>query len=437
MLTRNQAINEIADETVDSCQDKTLAVCRSVSSSRLNGWISELATIGGRDDGGVARETLTQEDWQARRWLIDLAKNLGCRVYQDECANLYFERAGHKKLPAVLTGSHLDTQPIGGKYDGAYGVLAGLEIIAALNDADIVTEKPVTVVAWTNEEGSRFGPGAMGSSFFSNPSAIEQHKLSVDRQGVSFASALHETLIEFSDIELITSTPEIAHYIELHIEQGPVLENANTSLGIVTSIQAVRWYRIHCTGAMAHAGTTPMNQRQDAMQMAINLAASFYHIALPFIEQGLKLTIGSWNTLPNAINTIAGNVNFSCDIRAQDDSLVETFSQLLNKLCVTKANVRVESVFARSSTHFPTKMTTIIEQACQQTEQELGINTAIKLPSGAFHDAMYVADRAETGMIFVPSHRGISHNANEYTPPEDVYRGAWALAHALTTLAIQ
>jgi N-carbamoyl-L-amino-acid hydrolase len=424
------------DQTLDNTVDKALAVCRAVSSSRLNTWISALATIGGRDDGGVARETLTQEDWQARRWLINLAKELGCRVYQDQCANLYFERAGSQNVPAVLTGSHLDTQPIGGKYDGAYGVLAGLEIIAALNDANIATDKPITVVSWTNEEGSRFGPGAMGSNFFANPECIEQHKKSIDPRGISFATALQDTLTTFADIEFISAPPTIANYIELHIEQGPVLENAGTSLGVVTSIQAVRWYRIHCQGTMAHAGTTPMNQRQDAMHTAINLASYLYGVAEPFIESGLKFTIGNWNVHPNAINTIAGEVNFSCDIRAQDETLVEEFSLLLSGLCEAFNDIRCECVFTRGTTHFPLAITKIIEQACEQAEQNLAIAAAIKLPSGAFHDAMYIADCVDTGMIFVPSHLGVSHNAREYTSPEDLYRGAWALTHAVTTLAL-
>jgi len=414
------------------------AVLRQVNSERLRGAIAELARYGGRDDGGVSRETLTEIDLQSRRHLIERARALGCTVETDDCANLFFRRPGRVDGPPVLTGSHADTQPVGGQLDGAYGVVAGLEVLQALNEAGVQTERPVEVVAWTNEEGSRFGPGCMGSSAFVDPARLPAYRASRDGQGISFGDALDHALAQTPDVPRRPLRQPLAAYLELHIEQGPVLERAGTALGIVTGIQSVRWYRVRVRGVAAHAGTTPMEVRADAMATAIALTHWLYAEAQQRAEQQLRLTFGRWTVGPNSINTIPGEVEFTVDMRCVHAEVLADFDAVLRDTLRTQAGrcqVELEPLFERAPTHFPAAMLARVEEACTYTCTQAGQPAPLRLTSGAFHDAMYLADHCPAAMIFVPSKHGISHNAAEETTHEDLVMGVQALAYAVTRLA--
>lgn len=410
-----------------------------VSSSRLHDAIAALARFGGRDDGGVSRQTLTDIDLASRRYLIEQALALGCEIGTDECANLFFRRPGRSDLPPVLTGSHADTQPVGGKLDGAYGVLAGLEVIAAMNDAGIQTQRPIEVVAWTNEEGSRFGPGAMGSSAFVEPSRLAEYRNSLDGDGISFGSALDAALAATADVPRVAMARPMAACVELHIEQGPILEAAEVPLGVVNGIQSVRWYRVECRGVMAHAGTTPMDRRSDAMATAHGIAQRLYRYASDEATTQMRLTLGRWLVEPNSVNTIPDRVEFTIDVRCVDESVLERFETMLNEAVGTAvaAPGRVTSscFFRRAPTHFPASMQHLVERACARASKLAGRKLPISLTSGAFHDAMYLADHCPTSMIFVPSKDGISHNAAEATDHEDLVLGVQALAYTVAALA--
>lgn len=411
-----------------------------VDSKRLQSAIAALARFGGRDDGGVSRETLTEVDLEARRHLIGQARALGCEVEIDDCANLFFRRPGLTELPPVLTGSHADTQPVGGKLDGAYGVVAGLEVIAALNDAGIRTLRPIEVVAWTNEEGSRFGPGAMGSSAFVDPARLAAYRESVDANQVRFGEALDLALQAVPELRRRPLKQPVAACVELHIEQGPVLERASAPLGVVTGIQSVRWYRVTCTGMAAHAGTTPMEERADAMTAAVALAQQLYQQAALQADRQLRLTLGRWQVSPNSINTIPGQVEFTIDVRCVEEDALQGFEEALRDAIRAqrwRGRIEIECLFCRPPTRFPEPMLSLIERACARACRQASLAAPLRLTSGAFHDAMYLAEHCPTAMIFVPSKGGISHNAAEETSPRDLHLGAQALAYTVAALASQ
>ena len=427
----DQAQSKRAQAAAESAQDH-------VDGERLRRAIAELAAFGGRDDGGVSRQTLTDIDLQARRHLVERARALGCEVRIDDAANLYFRRAGEQDLPPVLTGSHADTQPVGGKLDGAYGVLAGLELIEALNDAQVQTLRPVEVVCWTNEEGSRFGPGCMGSSAFVDPARLPAYRAAVDGDKVTFGEALDRALQQMADVPRRAMQQPMASFVELHIEQGPVLERAGVALGVVTGIQSVRWYGVKATGVAAHAGTTPMEVRVDAMAACIEVAHRLQAEAAQAADSGLRLTLGRWVVSPNSINTIPGEVEFTVDARCVDEQVLARFDVALRKTVAGHAwrgRMELQPLFARAPTRFPQAMLEVVAQACERASSVAGKPSPIQLTSGAFHDAMYLADHCPTAMIFVPSKDGLSHNAAEETAHEDLVLGARALAHAVVSLA--
>jgi N-carbamoyl-L-amino-acid hydrolase len=406
-----------------------------VDARRLEAAIAELARFGGRDDGGVSRQTLTDVENDARRYLVEKARQLGCEVAVDDCANLFFTRKGTEALPPVLTGSHVDTQPIGGKLDGAYGIVAGLEVLEALNDANIKTRRPIEVVVWTNEEGCRFAPGAMGSSAFVAPERMAKFEDSVDGEGVTLRDALAKAFSRMPDVPRRAQKTPVTAFVEAHIEQGPVLEKAGASLGAVTGIQSVRWYKVDCPGVAAHAGTTPMDVRRDAMTTALEVAQRLNALARtePY-RAAMRLTLGHWVVSPNSINTIPGNVVFSIDVRSGDERVLEAFEKALHEVIGAHREgryIKSERIFARAPTHFPDELQALVAKGCAEAS---GVEP-VTMISGAFHDSMYLAEHCPTCMIFVSSREGISHNAAEYSSPEDLYLGAKALAYVVTTLA--
>lgn len=402
----------------------------AVNSERLQQLLATLATFGPGEHGGMNRQALSEEDFAARAWLIEQARALGCEVFTDTCANLFIRRAGIKDLPPVMTGSHIDTQPTGGTLDGCYGVMAGLECLHALNASNIQTRRPIELVVWTNEEGSRFAPGAMGSSAYVEPGRVEQFRDNCDADGVSVGAALEAHARRFADLPLRGKIATHA-FVELHIEQGPVLEQAGKDLGVVTGIQGVRWYQVRCKGASAHAGTTPMSMRRDAMLLAIETLQHIDALADRLSHAyDKRLTFGRWTVAPNAINTIANEVIFSLDFRHADAVVLQAFDTELAS-CLPE-DAELECLFSHAPTSFDGEVVNVVEQACAATGR-----SHQPIRSGAFHDAMYLSGHCPTAMIFVPSRDGISHNPLEFTELAQLTTGAQALAWALIALAEQ
>lgn len=410
---------------------RTLAaqVAKHVDPARLLASIATLASFGARDDGGVNRPALSETDLRARAWLIDQARALGCDIHVDDCANLFFRRAGTEDLPPVVTGSHADTQPTGGKLDGCYGVLAGLEVLAALADAGVRTRHPVDVVVWTNEEGTRFQPGAMGSSAFVDPARLPRYLAATDAAGVTLATAIDAHRNALPGLSPREAAAPMQAFVELHIEQGPLLEMAGAPLGVVDGIQGVSWYDVHCAGSAAHAGTTPMAARRDAMSLACAVRAEIEALASDLGGDLTRVTFGRWSIVPNAINTIASNVTFSIDFRHPDPAVLDAFDRALAQ-CVTRHGVRAEALFVNPPVAFDASVLTHVREACDTLSDKVPT-----LTSGAFHDAMYLARHCPTAMLFVPSRDGISHNPAEATDDAHLVLGARALAHCIASLS--
>ncbi|WP_208648362.1 M20 family metallo-hydrolase [Mesorhizobium hawassense] len=406
-----------------------------VEANRFLASVERLATFGLRADGGVERQALSEQEIEARKFLIGRARALGCKVEIDPCGNLFFTRAGAKLVPPVVMGSHIDTQPMGGRLDGAYGVLAGFEVLAALDDASIETSRPVTVVAWTNEEGSRFKPGAMGSGAFVEPSLLEHYQHAVGVDGVIFGEALAEAR---SAIEgALDCAPGFAMhaYLEAHIEQGPVLEQSGHSLAVVTGIQGVRWYEVRCQGCAAHAGTTPMSMRRDAVVLANNYLKRIVDLSGELSAQDIRITCGRWNVTPNSINTIASEALFTLDVRSPNYAGLDRFEATLEaerNMVENQALITIDRILEKAPTAFDERLQTLLARACQAATG----TDPIRIMSGAFHDALHLAGHCPTAMIFVPSIGGVSHNPAEATQPDDLVLGVQALAYAVTSLAI-
>jgi N-carbamoyl-L-amino-acid hydrolase len=408
--------------------DDALKASSCVDASRLLDSIEALARFGSREDGGVDRAALSPTDINARRHLIERAVALGCTVRTDACANLFFRRAGLEDLPPVMTGSHVDTQPTGGKLDGCYGVLAGFECLAALDDAGIETRRPLEVVAWTNEEGTRFQPGAMGSSAFVDPDLLGRYYQAKDGDGITLAVALATHREAFPSLET-RAVEKAAHaFIELHIEQGPLLELADIPLGVVKGIQGVRWYAVRCKGVAAHAGTTPMHVRHDAMTLAMCVRAEIAAFAHQLGGDDTRITFGRWTVLPNSINTIASEVTFTIDFRHPDPAVLDAFDRKLLD-CTARHAVTSEALFIHAPVDFAPAAIRRVADACHA----LGM-PSLSITSGAFHDAMYLAKHCPSAMLFVPSRGGISHNPLEATDDDHLVLGARALAHCLVHL---
>ncbi|MEC4722728.1 M20 family metallo-hydrolase [Noviherbaspirillum sp. CPCC 100848] len=396
----------------------------------------ELAGFGVAADGGVCREALTEIDLAARSWLCRLLPAASYEWMVDDAANLIVRRAGTVPgLAPVMTGSHMDTQPMGGWLDGAFGVIAGIEALMALDDAGIHTRRPIEVVAWTNEEGTRFKPGAMGSSAFAEPGRLAGFLQTRDSKGETFETACNAAIERILPSAKRSPLGHPVHaYIEAHIEQGPVLESGQCRLGVVTSIQGVRWYEVEVRGVSAHAGTTPMQLRHDAVLAAAELVVRINEAAAARDDGNLRLTVGRFDVPGSSINTIASHVGFSIDLRHPSDAFLADMEELIKRVIrkQTRCAAEIRTLMQRAPTQFDADVLSIVENAVAATGAPY-----CSLGSGAFHDAMYVAEVAPAAMLFVPSRNGISHNPMEDTDEADLVLGTRALAAALVTLANQ
>jgi N-carbamoyl-L-amino-acid hydrolase len=406
----------------------------AVKQDRLWQRHADMARLGGTPKGGVNRQALSAEDAAARNLLAAWAKARGFAVFTDAIGNLFVTRAGTDPaaLP-VMSGSHMDSQPTGGRFDGMYGVLAAFEALEALEDAGAKTRRPVMAVAWTNEEGSRFQPGAMGSAVFAGAYRLDEMLAQKDWKGVVLKDALAETL-KAAPAPMRDGPPgfKVAGYVEAHIEQGPRLENEHKTIGVVTAIQGSRRYIVTIEGEEAHAGTTPRAARKDAYAAATRIAAAMYE-ATTDKDDTLRFTIGRVEVSPGSPNTVPGKAVFTIDMRHPDNDALASYEAKLYEIVRTKAvpcPAGIERVTNVAPTYFDKAVIDMVRSAA--TTLKL---SNMDMPSGAGHDAMHIAKLCPSGMIFVPCERGISHNEIENATPEDLAAGTRVLVEVLEKLA--
>lgn len=397
--------------------------------------LMQMARIGAIPGDGVNRPCLSPLDREARRLLIGWATELGLTVSVDPMGNLFLRHEGTDPEAApVLTGSHMDSQPMGGRFDGIWGVLAGLEAVQAIRDSGATTRHPIEVVAWTNEEGGRFAPGCMGSMAWAGHSPADTWDAAVDSEGVTFARALagqREAEADLPQRPLGPGTQPVA-YLEAHIEQGPRLEAEGYDIGVVTGIQGSRWFLVELRGESAHAGTAPLGLRKDAVQDMVR-AINALNALMTDPEDILRFTVARIEVTPNTSNSVAELVRFTIDFRHPDkDVLLMNGDAIDNTIrsAVKNCEVTVTERFHALPVDFDTGVLDTVEAAAQAQ----GLR-ALRMPSGAFHDAQFMVPVCPTGMIFVPSHKGISHNPAEYSSPEQLAAGVRVLAASLLRLA--
>ena len=399
-----------------------------INGSRLWDSLMMLASIGATPKGGVCRLALSDLDKQGRDLVIAWGLELGLAVTVDQIGNVFMRRSGrNNSLPPIMTGSHIDTQPTGGKFDGNYGVLAGIEVVRTLNDHGIDTEAPIEVAFWTNEEGSRFVPVMMGSGVFAGAFSLAHAYAATDTEGKTVKDELAR--IGYAGTEVPGAHP-IGAYFETHIEQGPVLEDNDVTIGVVQGVLGIRWFDCTVTGMEAHAGPTPMALRQDALQVAAQLMQEVVASALRHGPHG-RGTVGMVQVHPNSRNVIPGRVKFSMDMRNATDALVEQqvtdVRSLAGRLSQeTGMAIHFELVSSYAAIGFHGDCIDSVARASQQ----LGYSS-MPVVSGAGHDAIYMARLAPSGMIFIPCKDGISHNELEDALPEHITAGCNVLLHAM------
>ncbi|ROR49168.1 Zn-dependent hydrolase [Diaphorobacter sp. C33] len=407
------------------------ATALRIDGARLWQSLMDLARIGGTPKGGVCRIALTDLDRQGRDLFVQWAREAGCSIRIDAIGNIFARRAGaDDSLAPVMTGSHIDTQPTGGKFDGNYGVMAGLEVVRTLNAAGVRTRAPIEVAVWTNEEGSRFVPVMMGSGVFAGAFTLEHALAQRDAQGVSVAEAL--AAIGYAG--QAGAAPAVGAYFEAHIEQGPVLENHERVIGVVQAALGQRWYDVTVQGMEAHAGPTPMELRQDALLAASALVAEVNRIALDRLPHA-RGTVGSLEVHPNSRNVIPGRVKLSVDLRAPDDAQLLDMDAALRAACARIAAERGLVIDVEQVVYFPPQpFTPHLVEAVRANAADLGYS-CMDVVSGAGHDAVYVARVAPAAMVFVPCADGISHNEIEDADPAHLEAGCNVLLRAMLASA--
>ena len=399
-----------------------------VNGSRLWDSLMELAQIGATPKGGVCRLTLTDLDRQGRDLVTRWAREAGMTVTIDKIGNGFMRRPGRdNSLPPIMTGSHIDTQPTGGKFDGNYGVLAGLEVVRTLNDHGIETEAPIEVAFWTNEEGSRFVPVMMGSGVFSKAFTLEHAYAATDSEGKTVKGELER--IGYVGSQEPGDHP-IGAYFESHIEQGPVLEDNARTIGVVTGVLGIRWYDCVVTGMEAHAGPTPMALRKDALQVAAQLMQEVVACAHRHPPHG-RGTVGMVQVHPNSRNVIPGQVKFSIDLRNATDADCEAMDADIRAVAdrisrETGLPIAINLVSSYPAQPFHADCVDAVARAAKA----LGYSH-MPVVSGAGHDAVYMARLAPAGMVFIPCKDGISHNEIEDATPADITAGCNVLMHAM------
>jgi N-carbamoyl-L-amino-acid hydrolase len=378
--------------------------------------------------GGNCRLALSDFDREGRDLFVRWCQEAGCSITVDKMGNIFARRPGSDpSLPPVTTGSHLDTQPTGGKFDGVFGVLAGLEVVRTLNDNEIETAAPIEVAVWTNEEGSRFAPAMVASGVFAGVFDLDYGHSRADVDGKTIGDELKR--IGYLGEETPGAHP-IRAFFEAHIEQGPILEAEKKTIGVVTGAQGQRWFEVTLTGSESHAGTTPMNRRRDALVAAARLVQAVNEIALAHPPHAVS-TVGMMQVSPNSRNTIPGSVFLTVDLRHPDDHTLSAMEAELRAACAeicgpARIDADVDMIWYSPPIVFDKDCVGAVKQAAGTA----GYGN-MEIISGAGHDACYISRVAPTAMIFVPCEEGVSHNESESATPEDLAAGCNVLLYAM------
>ncbi len=404
-----------------------------IDRKRLEASIEELGRVGATERGGLTRLALTDEDRRGRDLMVDWMRRAGLRVTVDQMGNIFGERAGERGRPPVMLGSHADSVPTGGKYDGQLGVLCALEVIRTLNDERARTRHPVTLVIFTNEEGARFQPAMIASGVMAGKIALEDAYNARDKDGLRLVDELER--IGYLGAEPCVPRP-LRAYLELHIEQGPQLEEEGLAVGVVEGIVAIAWSRLTLHGVQDHAGPTPMRIRHDALVAGADVVAGVRGIARQ-LGGDLVTTVGNLTVTPNIPNAIPGRVTLSIDMRDPSDATLDRARTLLDQVVADACRregvtYELEHYWRVPYTPFDREVVGAVERAARAT----GAGHR-RILSGAGHDAQYMAAIGPTGMVFVPSRGGRSHCEEEFTPMDDIEHGANTLLGAALELAGQ
>ena len=404
----------------------------AIDDKRLWDALMDVAQYGATAKGGNNRLTLTDLDRQVRELFAKWCGEAGMRMTVDRMGNMFARRPGKRDdLAPVMAGSHLDTQPTGGKYDGVLGVLAALELVRTLNDRGIETERPIEIVNWTNEEGSRFAPAMLSSGVFAGAFTMDWAYARADRDGKTLGDEL--VRIGYQG-DAPVGGRDIHAFFELHIEQGPILEAEEKTIGVVTDCQGQRWYELTLSGFEAHAGPTPMDRRRDALLGAARVVELVNKIGLDRAPSACA-TVGQIDVHPNSRNVIPGEVFLTIDFRHPDNDVLEDMCRALEAGVAQIAEAiglerTLEQIFSFRPVHFDETCVAAVREgaeACGYSHRDI--------LSGAGHDAVYIAAVAPTAMVFVPCVDGVSHNETEECKPEWVTAGANVLLHAVLEMA--
>jgi N-carbamoyl-L-amino-acid hydrolase len=399
-----------------------------INGDRLWDSLATMARIGSTKRGGVCRLALSDFDKAARDLFVSWCRDAGCVVSVDRMGNIFARRDGlDPARPAVATGSHLDSQPTGGRFDGAYGVLAGLEVIRSLNDSGRKTLAPLETVVWTNEEGSRFAPAMIASGVFAGVFDLAYGLSRTDSSGRTIGEELAR--IGYDGV-LPVGRRKFGAFFEAHIEQGPILYESGTTIGIVSGAQAQRWYNVAVTGQEAHAGPTPMGRRHDALLGAARAVVAVNRIGMEFSPAACA-TVGLMTVAPNSRNTIPGRVAFSVDLRHPEDGMLAAMdadmrASLEDIESELGLKISIDQIWHSPAVNF--------DGACIGTLREVAAQLSLSrrdIVSGAGHDSCYISRVAPTGMIFIPCEGGVSHNEAESASKHDVTAGAQVLLVAM------
>jgi N-carbamoyl-L-amino-acid hydrolase len=405
----------------------------NINAERLWARHIDLAGIGATAGGGVCRLALDESDLAAHRQLADIGASLGMSLFIDEVGNMFMRRPGSDDtLPPVVAGSHIDTQPSGGRFDGVFGVLAALEAIEAIAETGIVTRHPLECVVWNNEEGSRFAPGCMGSAVYAGVMPLELALATRDDHGVALREVvpnLRRRLPEALQRPLGTA---FAALVEAHIEQGPELEAGNETIGIVTGMQGNLRLIVEVRGREDHSGTTPRRRRKDAFFGAVAIVEGL-RARLEDADDILRFTIGRFQVQPNAWSVVPGQAIFSIDLRHPNQEVLDRCLRIVEEVASAQASPCTASV-RRVSGAPPVLFDGAVREAIRHSAQRRGFAHR-DIYSGAGHDSRYFPALCPTGMLFIPCRDGISHNEAEYASPAHVAAGAQVLADAMLDLA--
>jgi len=394
----------------------------------------DMAKIGGTAGGGVHRLALTDEDIEAHLLLVKWAETHGFTTDLDAIGNMFIRRAGSDpSLPPVASGSHTDTQPFGGRFDGITGVLAAFEALESIHEAGIETRHPLETIVWNNEEGSRFIPACMGSAVYAGVETLEDMQAREDKDGVTMGSCVERLKKSLPQAGTRDIGAPIASFIETHIEQGITLETSGNIIGAVTGMQGYRRFEIHVIGEDAHSGTTPRSRRKDAFVAASDMTHALRELLWDDKDE-MRYTIGRFEVLPGGISVVPGQVNFYIDLRYHDTDILNELGNRIPEICRSHAGpceIKIAEFIKQDPMNFPEAIIASVEEAATRH----GFKHQ-RIYSYAGHDARHAARLCQAGMIFIPCWKGISHNEAERAEPGDIAAAAQVITDMLIDQAV-